>query len=59
MGAPLSGRTTLGKKVAAHYSFVYLSTSCLIAEEVRKDSIHGRKIKQHYLNHELIDNFLV
>jgi adenylate kinase family enzyme len=50
MGAPLSGRTTLGKKIAEYYNFVYISTSFLIAEEIRKDTIHGRKIKNQFLN---------
>ncbi len=59
MGAPLSGRTTLGKKIAQHYNFVYVSTSFLLAEEVRRDTIHGRKIKQQYLARQPIDNFLV
>lgn len=59
LGAPFSGRTTLGKKIAEHYGLVYISTSFLIAEEIRRDSIHGRKVKTHYLNNQLIDNFLV
>ena len=50
MGAPFSGRTTLGKKIAEHYNFVYISTSFLIAEEIRRDTIHGRKIKTQFIN---------
>jgi len=50
MGAPFSGRTTLGKKIANHYNFIYISTSFLIAEEIRKDTIHGRKIKSQFIN---------
>lgn len=59
MGAPFSGRTTLGKKIAHHYQLVYISTSFLIAEEIRKDTIHGRKIKAQYINNQLIDSFLI
>lgn len=59
MGAPFSGRTALGKKIAEHYNFVYISTSFLLAEEIRRDTIHGRKIKSQFLNNELIDNFLI
>lgn len=59
LGAPFSGRTTLGKKIAEHYGLVYISTSFLIAEEIRKDSIHGRKVKANYLNNQLIDTFLI
>ena len=59
MGAPYSGRTTLGKKLANHYGFIYVSTSFLIAEEIRKESIHGKKIKEQYLRGEQVDNFLI
>ena len=59
VGSPFSGRTTLGKKLADHYNLVYISTSFLIAEEIRKDSIHGRKVKDHFINNKLVDNFLV
>lgn len=59
MGSPFSGRTTLGKKIANHYNFIYISTSFLIAEEIRKDTIHGRKIKTQFVNNQLIDNFLI
>ena len=59
MGAPFSGRTALGKKIAEHYNFVYISTSFLIAEEIRRDTIHGRKVKGQFANNELIDNFLI
>jgi adenylate kinase len=38
---------------------IYISTSFLIAEEIRKDTIHGRKIKSQYLNSEMIDSFLL
>ena len=31
----------------------------LIAEEVRRDTIHGRKIKNAFMNNELIDIFLM
>ncbi len=50
VGAPFSGRTTLGTKIAEHYNFVYISTSFLIAEEIRRDTIHGRKIKSQYIS---------
>ena len=50
VGAPYSGRTTLGKKIAQHYNLIYISTSILIAEEVRRDTIHGRKIKNAFMN---------
>lgn len=59
IGAPQSGRTTLGKKIAEFYNLIYISTSFLIAEEIRKDTIHGRKIKSQYLNSEMIDSFLL
>lgn len=59
VGAPFSGRTTLGKKIAAHYNFVYISTAFLIAEEIRRDSIHGRKIRSQFTCNELIDDFLI
>jgi adenylate kinase family enzyme len=30
VGAPCSGRTTLGKKTAAKYNLIYISTAVLI-----------------------------
>jgi hypothetical protein len=31
VGAPFSGRTTLGKKIAAKYNLIYVSTAVLIS----------------------------
>ena len=45
LGAPKSGRTTLGKRIAEKYNLTYVSTAILIAEEIRKDTVTGRKIK--------------
>lgn len=55
IGAPHSGRTTLAKSFAKFYDLVYISTRTLISNEVRKDSIAGRKIKNSFLGHDLID----
>lgn len=59
VGAPFSGRTSLGKRLAQHYNLIYISTSQLIAEEVRRDTIHGRKVKNDFLNNVPVDNFLI
>ena len=32
VGAPFSGRTTLGKKIASKYNLIYVSTAVLISE---------------------------
>lgn len=45
--------------IADRYKLVYISTSFLLAEEIRKDTIHGRKIKTQYINNQLIDSFLI
>jgi adenylate kinase len=45
VGAPYSGRTTLGKKIAAKYNLIYISTAVLITEEIRRGTVTGRKIK--------------
>ena len=45
LGAPKSGRTTLGSKIAHKYNLTYVSTAVLLAEEIRRDTVIGRKIK--------------
>lgn len=55
IGAPYSGRTTLAKSFAKYYNLIYISTSSLITDEIRRDSLTGRKIQQSFLNKELID----
>lgn len=59
VGAPFSGRTALGKRLAEHYGFVYISTSELIAEEVRRDTVHGRRVRAQFQQRQLVDDFLV
>jgi adenylate kinase family enzyme len=59
VGAPHSGRTTLAKSFAQYYNLVYISSMALISNEVRKDSITGRKIKEAFLKHELVDEFTI
>jgi len=38
---------------------VYISTSELIAEEVRRDTVHGRKVRGQFQANQLVDDFLV
>lgn len=59
IGSPHSGRTTLAKKFAQYYNLVYVSSMALISNEIRKDSITGKKIKSSFLNHDLIDEFTI
>jgi adenylate kinase family enzyme len=59
VGAPHSGRTTLAKSFAQYYNLVYISSTALISNEIRKDTITGRKINESFLNHELIDEFTI
>lgn len=59
VGSPYSGRTTLGKSIASKYNLIYISTAVLIAEEIRRGTVTGRKIKEKYAANEIIDNFTV
>ena len=59
LGAPYSGRTTLGKKIAQKYNLIYVSSAVLVAEEIRKDSVMGRKLKEKYLSNEMVDNISI
>ena len=59
IGAPNSGRTQLAKKFAKYYDLVYISTKALISNEIRKDTLTGRKIKQAFLANQLIDEFTI
>jgi SpoVK/Ycf46/Vps4 family AAA+-type ATPase len=45
IGAPHTGRTTLAKSFAEYYNLVYISSTALISNEIRKDSLTGKKIK--------------
>lgn len=59
IGAPHSGRTTLGKRIAQKYNLTYISSTILICEELRRDTVTGRKIKDKFLKKELIDDFTI
>ena len=49
----------MGKKIAAKYNLIYVSTAVLISEEIRRGTVTGRKIKEKYETNESIDNFTV
>ena len=59
IGAPLSGRTTLGKQIAAKYNLIYVSSAVLLSEEIRRDTVVGRKISEKYHANEMVDNFTI
>ena len=49
----------MGKQIAAKYHLIYVSSAVLLSEEIRRDTVVGRKIREKYLANEMVDNFTI
>ena len=56
LGAPRSGKGTLGKQLAEKYGYTLISTGDILREEKKSGSDIGKKIND--IPHEIIDKIL-
>ncbi len=58
-GYPGSGRGSLGMALAAKHGLEFIATGRMLAEEIRKDTETGRRVRELYENGQLVPDEIV
>ncbi len=58
-GYPGSGRSTIGRKIAEKYDLKFISTECMLNEEIQNKTLIGKKIKNTYEKRQLVPDEII
>jgi len=58
-GYPGSGRGSQGKAIAKHFGLEYVATGPMIDQEIKKNTVTGKKINELYENGQLVPDEIV